>query len=308
MNPFKRPPFPTAIDSSMHSTFKQCPMKFMYSYMLSLRPGGTSVDLVAGGAFAAGLEYARRSYYERGSSLAHAHRVGFAHLTAAYGVDEKVPNHEKKPWRRVAGAYDAYFERFPMDRDAVQPYRVGDTYGIEFTFAIPIDVNHPETGDPILVCGKSDLLGTMGSAVYVVDEKTTMYLGEQWSSKWDLRGQFACYTWAARQHDIPAQGTIVRGVAFRKAGHYDFAEAIPQFKPWQLDRWYQQFNRDVERMVEMWKNWDFDYDLAYSCEMCYYKMPCNAPPESREAWMRVQGYEYAPWNPLEKKESGLVIL
>ena len=62
----QRVTFPQAVDSTMLATFRSCPQKFFRQYVEHWKPKAESVHLVAGGAFAAGIEEARRAFYEQG--------------------------------------------------------------------------------------------------------------------------------------------------------------------------------------------------------------------------------------------------
>src|SRR3990172_5087025 len=90
-------------------------------------------------------------------------------------------------------------------------------FGIEFSFAAAIpEVKHPETGDPILFCGRFDQLAEYNKMLFVEDEKTTTSLGEQWRNNWDLDSQFTGYVWGAKQFGLPVVGAIVRGIGLLK--------------------------------------------------------------------------------------------
>ena len=67
--------------------------------------------------------------------------------------------------------------------------------GIEFNFALPIPVNNPSTGDPILISGRMDAICDFAGGVYIVDEDYLVpwsYLvppvGSPWSSLSDMLG------------------------------------------------------------------------------------------------------------------------
>ena len=64
-----KPIFPHAVDSTMLATFRSCPQKFFRQYVEHWKPKAESVYLVAGGAFASGIEAARRAFYEKGASV-----------------------------------------------------------------------------------------------------------------------------------------------------------------------------------------------------------------------------------------------
>ena len=63
MNSELSPRFPEVIDSTMRNDFVSCGVKFMLARVYGLATKGGSVHLVAGGAFAKGIEVVRKCYY-----------------------------------------------------------------------------------------------------------------------------------------------------------------------------------------------------------------------------------------------------
>ena len=150
--------------------------------------------------------------------------------------------------------------------DHIQPYMVDGKPTLEFTFAIPLEpaINatsadapywpvHPETGDPFVYAGRFDLLGEYLGMPIVCDDKTsgTGHYAN-WSEKWDLRGQFIGYTWAANQLGIKADSCAVRGVVVLMKS-IEHAEAIKPYSDDLRARWLEQLRRDLWRIVTMWK-------------------------------------------------------
>jgi len=145
--------FPSAIDNTIRSTFVACPQKFFYSHLNRLSPTGTNVHLHAGGAFAAVMEAARLAFYREGLSVDDSIAAGVAGLITYYG-DYECPEDSAKSLTRMAGALEYYFSVHPMDSDYVTPHKTAaGGLGIEFSFAIPLPFEHPETGDPLVYTG-----------------------------------------------------------------------------------------------------------------------------------------------------------
>jgi hypothetical protein len=116
-----RPDFPHVVDSTMLATFRSCPQKFFRSYVEHWKPKSESVHLVAGGAFAKGLEVARRSFYERGANAEEALEWGMKALLETYG-DFECPADSAKSAMRMAGALEFYFQQYPLlDPDGPHP-------------------------------------------------------------------------------------------------------------------------------------------------------------------------------------------
>lgn len=291
--------FPLVIDSTLLNSWRSCQKQAFYSGFRKIKRVGINIDLHAGGAFARGLEETRRSYYERGLSADISIANGLRALWDAFG-DPQIIKDTPKTWDRMAGALVAYFDEYPLGEDNITPACYNGKWAIEFSFAVPLDMwgfFHPESGDPLILAGRTDQIGTFRDSDFVVDEKTTKQLGEQWPNKWNLRAQFLCYMWAARLHGFNIAGTIVRGVCIRKTG-YDFAEALIRRNDMLLDRWEWQTRRSISEMLLAYQQGTFGYNLGEACESyggCPFKQLCLA--HDIEPHIRTD-YEKNEWSPL----------
>jgi len=197
-----RPPFPMAIDSTMLGTFRSCPQKLFRTYMQHWKPQSDSVHLIAGKAFAEGVEMARRAYYEEKFSVDDSVAIGLEALIRSYG-DFECPPDSAKSIERTAGALEFYFASYPLGHDGAEPLGFPDgRRGIEFSFAQPLPISHPISGDPLLYTGRADMVAEALGGIYVYDEKTASSLGAAWGRQWDLRSQFTGYCWAAREYGM----------------------------------------------------------------------------------------------------------
>ncbi len=297
-----RPPFPALVDNTMRSDYIFCGQKFKRSFIEKLAPMEPSIHLHAGGAFARGLEVVRRAYYEEEVEASEAMRRGLEALILFYGpVQAPVLRNGDKSLENVIRAYDSYFQQYPLATDKIKPARgPNGKCMIEFSFSLPTEVMHPETGDPILYGGRSDMIGDIGGALFVTDEKTATSLGDQWASNWELDSQITGYIAAAKIHGWNVAGGVFRGVGLLKT-KIPHAEVIVSRAPWEIERWWQQLHRDIQRMVRDWKEGYFDYALSKSsCAAyggCTFSMLCKSPRP--EEWIPVH-YRTREWNPLAK--------
>lgn len=296
-----RPMFPHAVDSTMLAAFRACPQRMFRTYVEHWKPSQDSVHLVAGGAFAKGLEVARKRHFEDGAGVEESIADGLAALMAKYG-DFECPPDSAKSLERTAGAYEFYFDNYPLGNDGMIPITFADgRRGIEFSFAEPLHVPHPVTGDPMLYTGRADMISSFAEGQYIVDDKTASQLGASWSRQWELRSQFTGYSWAARQAGIDTQGCIVRGVSILKT-KYDTQQAITYRAPWEIDRWLAQTERDVRRMIECWRSGVWDYALDGACTEyggCALTRVCkSADPET---WLPMYFHKRV-WDPLARRE------
>jgi hypothetical protein len=290
----------------MRTEFVSCETKGFYSFQRNLRSPVPSIDLIAGGAFARGLEVTRKLFY--GSAqwpLEKAIEEGMKEALVHYG-DVVVPEaKEQKGPDRVLTALKEYFLKYPPGADYVQPYMVDGEPSVEFTFTIPLPINHPDSGEPILYAGRFDLLGLFNGQLICVDEKTTSQLGASWAKQWNLRSQFTGYCWAAQQYGLPVVGALVRGVSFLKftkanPGGHGFEESIQMRPDWMIEAWYNQLLRDVNKMVAAYKEGFYDQNLHEACGSysgCPFQRLCTV--QDPDNW--IEGY-YLPreWHPTAK--------
>lgn len=296
-----RPMFPHAFDSTMLAAFASCPQKMFRTYVEHWKPKSESVHLVAGGAFAKGIEVARKAFYEQGQSKGEAEALGLAALISAYG-DFECPADSAKSLERTAGALEFYYASYPFGECGLTPIKFPDgRWAIEFSFAEPLDIVHPVTGDPILYTGRLDCIGEFAGGIYGVDEKTASSLGASWSKQWEMRSQFTGYQWAANRAGVNMQGSLVRGVSILKT-KYDTQQAITYRSPYEVERWYKQTIRNIARAIEMWKEGYWDYDLNGACAEYG---GCNMVPICKsndpETWLGMY-FDKRVWDPLARRE------
>lgn len=305
--------FPHAVDSTILAAFRSCPQKMFRQYMQHWKPKGESVHLVAGGAFADGIEKARRAFYEQGELAANAVGIGLDALIRKYG-DFECPPGSAKSLERTCGALEFYFEQYPLGADGATPLDIGDgRKTIEFSFAEPLATPHPTTGDPILYTGRADLIAEFAGANYAFDEKTTSSLGASWGKQWEMRSQFTGYVWAGRRAGFDLKGVIVRGVSILKT-KYDTQQVLASRSEWEVDRWLMQVDRDLKRMLAMWEHANvlesngldpaiaFDYNLDHACSEyggCALLSICKSPTPSD--WLPMY-FERRVWDPISRRE------
>lgn len=300
-----RPPFPQQIDNTMRSAWKACQRKFWLSFMEGWAGQKPSVHLHAGLAFAKGLEVTRFAFYSGGASAEEAIMLGWKALIEAYGDFDSSESPNKNA-HRMGEALVSYFDEYPLETDTLKPAIFRGNPAVEFTFAIPLPINHPETGLPILYCGRFDMLGEANGQLFVVDEKTTGSLGQYWARRYELSAQFTGYCWAAHQYGYPVVGAIVRGIGILKT---DIKHAaMPLLRPpFMIEEWYRELLIDIHGMIEAWKKmetmdgWEaYRPDYADACGSyggCQFISVCNIHPANREKLLAVN-FTKREWTPL----------
>lgn len=302
-------PFPSVIDSSMLSTFKSCPYKFKLTYLDNWLPKEPSVHLHAGGAFARGIEVTRRAFYEQGRTPDDSVALGLQALLAFYGQFSPPPDSPKSA-ERMAGALEYYFTNYPLEHDSAIPITLpSGSRGIEFSFAHPLPIAHPDSGDPLLFAGRMDAICSVAGGVFITDEKTTSSLGATWSKQWGLRGQFTGYAWGCREAGIPVDGVLVRGISILKT-KYDTQQALSYRPKWLVDRWYEEMLGYVDVMVAGYKglqngsSW-FAHNYGDSCADfggCGFRDACESENELPHL---ETVFEKKVWDPITRIEAKL---
>lgn len=295
---------PEVFDSSILASFKECPEKFRKTYVEQWKPKEPSVHLHAGGAFAHGIERARTAFYVEGLSADDSVADGLRALLTYYGEFE-CPADSAKSAERTAGALEFYFDSYPLSHDNASPITLpSGKRGIEFNFVHPLPITHPDTGNPLLYCGRMDAILSYAGGVFICDEKTTTSLGPTWSRQWDLRSQFSGYAWGCRESGIKVDGVIVRGVSILKT-KYDTQEAISYRPTWQVDRWYEEMLSWIEDIILCWKTNKWRHNLDHACGDfggCQYRASCLSQDES--PWLETY-FERRHWDPVTRTETKL---
>lgn len=301
--------FPEALDSTMLSLFGSCPQSFFIEYVLKRAPTGRSIHLHAGGCMARAFEVIQIEFFHNGRSYEDCLLIAFREFMLQWGMfDPREKSY--KDFVNCWGAVEAYFKEYPLEEDHFRPLIAANGKPmVEFKFAVPMEVNHPETGNPLLYSGRADTMVTSPQNLILVrDEKTTASLGASWYYQWDMRGQFLGYTYCARAAGIPAAGALVRGIAIQQT-QYGFAEKPLFYTDEQLSRWWDQINIRAERAVKMWYNslshlddrrklhnqWDLSYGDACAAYGGCVKKDCCI---SSEPWNIYNGWEKRVWDPL----------
>ena len=286
------------------AAFKSCPQKAKLEFIDHWKLRDQSVHLHAGAAYATGIEKARVAYYIDGKSPDESLQIGLHALLTAYGNFECPPESPKSA-ERTAGALEYYFSQYRLGEDRAIPMTLpGVKRGIEFSFLEPLDIAHPETGEPILYSGRMDMMVEYEGMHLGEDDKTTSQLGASWPRQWDLRSQFTGYVWGAARAGIKLDGFLVRGVSILKT-KYDTLQAITYRPQWLIDRWYEQLIRDINKMIQAWESGYWDWNLDHACAEyggCPFKSVCQMREPMQ---LLTQQFQRRRWDPVQRTETVL---
>jgi len=309
------PQFPAVLDSTIIKAWKSCPRKCYYEHFCGLREQdpNMSTDLVAGKAFAKGLETARKAFYFGSMSASNAIDEGQIALGMEYGPDR---SGEKKNLPRVRNAFTKYFDIWPLDKNSgIVP--VED--GVEKSFSIPIPgLFHPDTDEPLHYAGRIDMLGEQKSEIgllgydessgglYGVDEKTTGSINSTFFTKYDLDWQMLGYHWAYRQLGLELQGIKVRGIGLTNRKEIDitqdYKETVVLYNENIISDWFSELLFTANQMLDFYtKNKGEDsFPQAFGNACSDYARSCAYKPIC-SYFHTLPEYQIIRWNPLERK-------
>lgn len=305
--------FPHLLDSTMLNA-STCGRKFFLEYCQRLAPPQKSIHLHAGGVLAEALQVTRLAFHKYGKSAEASLQDGIRAAIRYWGdYPEPTGQREKyKDFINVAAAIIDYFRQYPLEADPIRPYiRENGDPAIEFTFAIPLPILHPDTGNPLLYGGRSDMVGVYGGFNCIVDEKTTYSFSSNWTKQFLMRGQFIGYIWAGQQSGMDTEMAVIRGIAIqqREIQHLEYGPF--SYPKWQIQRWYEQMLIKVQRMKDAYEDYtkhgvvlDHAFQLNFG-EVCSSFGGCAmldlCTSENPEVWYST--FIENTWNPLHKDQT-----
>lgn len=293
--------FPRVITSTMRENFSRCPAKFKYETLIGLVPKGQpSVHLVAGAAYAAGLEALRSEFYTS-NDYDKAVALGLEALIRTYGAEDP-PEGSIKTLDRTIAAYIEHLVQYPPATDHIRPSVGAAGPRVEFSFVLELPFRHPTTHEPLLFQGRFDQLAEFNGALFVFDDKTTGSLSKWWRQQWDLRSQITAYVCGAQTLGYNVIGAVIRGMSILKT-KCDTQEAITHRPQWMIDRWKERLIYDTQRMLDMWhKNyWPNAGEENGGCTtygLCNFYSLCTV--ETPDHYIDSM-YDRLRWDPVERE-------
>lgn len=273
----------------------------MYEFIWNKAPSETNVHLHAGGAFAKGLEVVRKAYFMDNKPFDEALALGGVALVRYYGTFQPHERNDNKSLPMMLGALGYYFERWPIN-EGIVPILYHDRPAIEFNFAVPFPgVKHPETDQPLIICGRFDMIGKQLGVTLGEDDKTASQLGTQWLNKWRVGNQITTYCWGAAQHGITLNGFNMRGIGLYKRG-YEGIDAITYRKPWLLNEWEENTRATLNDAIRDYTRGFWGANWADSCNSysgCPYLILCESP--TPQVWLPVNFVD-RDWDPLASRD------
>jgi len=215
-----------------------------------------NIDLEFGGEFASAIEKVRVAYYKEGLNAEDALRIGLNNIRDNFAVnfaESNISDTLKTP-EKMLEVLRAYFTEYPLDSTAIVPFELPNgEISVEQTFDIVLPFNHPETGKPLVMSVKPDLIGMDAYGKFVlVDEKTSKQTGMNDYSKtvdcYRTKNQFVQYVFGINHNkdkfgDLNVTHMVIRRVVVTAKAMKDM-QVVEEYE-FNIDEWYQ---------AEWWRN------------------------------------------------------
>ena len=317
--------FPNILDWTQVSAYRACPVKWFYKHCLHLRQE-KSVHLHFGGAYADGLEIARRRFYVENHSQLEAVALGKEAIQEFWG-DPDLFADERKNLDTCLQLLDLNFMEYPLGTDEYQPVIITSESGtkdaaIEFSFMEEIDVPAPD-GTQMYYTGRADMLTESvlhPGAVLVFDDKTTGgYITDNLRNSWQMRGQFSGYVWGLQRAGYPASGAVIAIASIPKRGNITFDRQLAARNKQQVANWERGMLQTARDMVSFYQDMIKYHaqqpdksvpDLAPTSNMsesctaffrpCYYTRTCTGQVQDD-----IVATQQAIWLPHEQRNAEL---
>lgn len=305
------------IDYSSISTYMGCPRKFLFQYMMHLRPKGNSIHLVFGSCWHYGLEVAYNAIKDdpKANSAMDLTILSVRAFNTLWDLDgaplwkdediifPKSPGH-------AANMYKQYWERFFENDTSKQ-----EVLAVEAPFAI--DLSHFGNDLPRYI-GRIDLIlkASKGDGIEVIDHKTAKNVNKVTPQIFENSFQTDGYLTAGRlfYDEIP---TITYRVALCQKSQIDFQPITISKRASTIDHFLHDlvfYLRDLQKNIALLdedkEKFTNRADLIQSFRRCYgqsctaFFSPCTYFDLCRMrnnplAWMDKppQGFHIDAWDP-----------
>lgn len=264
--------FPEVLSSTQDiEVFTSCQYKWFIKRCGKWSKRAYNVNLEAGKEFAKAMELTRVAFYKDGKTEQEAIDIGLNHILTEYAksyASQEYPDDLKTP-EKMAEVFRQMFTLNPMEDLDIVPFVMEDgTLSVEQDLSIELPIDHPETGKPIVLKCKLDMLGIRDGRVFVQDEKTAKSVLKDQIKQTNLlrtSNQFVQYAAVANKSDLlPPELTVthirINKCIIKKRYAKDDQVVVPyEFAVdlWFQAEWWQNLLHIVNDMVTKYKHFKY---------------------------------------------------
>lgn len=298
----KNPLLQVAWDMTSLSAFKECPRKYYYSIIFQWASKDESVHLTFGLLYHAALEYYQRLRAQGKSWDESILLVVHQSMKDTWNKDLNRPwnsgdkNKNRYTLIRTIVWWITQFKDDPMKTLILS----NGTPAVELSFRF--ETTYSLGGQPVVMCGHLDRVGTLNDALLIDDYKTTKYnvTADEFFGFYSPDNQMSGYTFGGKIiYHIPIQGVIVDAAQIMPA-YSRFRRGFALRTDSQLDEWYRGMGYFLEQAESMANAnfWPMNETACGRYGGCQFRGICGRSPEVREQWLGA-GYRKRIWDPLK---------
>ncbi len=295
-----------AVDSTSLGEFKICPYRYYLGIIQGYRPRLESVHLTFGLLLHGAIEQYHHDI-ARGTDHAQAMRntvrwalvrTWLPALQRGWNSDD--PNKNRLTLVRTVVDYlDKY-----GDQDPVQTLILANGKpAVELSFSFNSGFVSSATGEPFVLCGHLDRIGTLNDVPYIIDVKSTKHtISPGTFAAYTPDNQFSMYTLAGRvAFGVPVKALVV-DVAQIAVTFTRFERGLVPRDDGQIDEWLTDTGHwlaSMDRCAEQ-QRWPQNDKSCGLYGGCHFRSVCARSPASRQTWLDAQ-FTRRVWDPLQRR-------
>lgn len=292
------------MDSSMTSTYKECPRKFFYRYVLARDVKDVPIYFRFGGAYHKFREVLEIELQRTGE---------LNEATANVGISAAV-----KMWKETGGdppigSWYEYMTELRLIRSCIEAIKKVRAERISRTFEVlsvemPFNVQMP---DGFFTAGRIDQVVKVDGDPAIRDFKTASRFGDSYERKLNPNDQFSRYMYSlsllrGTQDGVPAEPIkrlFVEVLHNNKTNGPKLHTLIASRSNEQLSNWLSDATTWNHKIALSFKddNWPMN---ETQCERCPYHKVCTSPTTRMQISRLDQDYVTRVWNPLAHDDVG----
>lgn len=194
-----------------------------------------------------------------------------------------------------------YLERFGK-HDPIETVRLKNGKpAVELSFRFDAGFSSKITGEPYLLSGHLDRLGTFAGQIHVVDRKTSSStLGRYYFDQFHPNTQMTQYTLAGKVVlESPVAGVIIDGVQIAR-GFSAFERGITKRTDAQLEEWLADLRYWIgqNEVFVLQNHWPMNDTSCNDYGGCTFRKICSKDPRVRQQYLE-SDFKIEKWDPLK---------
>jgi len=295
----------TAWDATSIDLLKQCPRKYQLSMLYGYVTNEENIHLKFGILYHQAIEQ-----YHKYRHLGESHDaavIRVVHSALIYTWNDKLnrpwdSDHPNKNRFTLIRSIVWYFEQYKDD--PVETLVIDKSPAVELSFSYQT-ATLASTGEPYILCGHLDRLGSVAGQIFGLDAKTTKYAvqSDDFAAFYSPDNQMSMYAFAGKIiYHTQVHGMIV-DAAQVGAGFTRFRRVFAPRTEGQLLEWYDELMQYWLPQAEAFafaNRWPMNETSCGRYGGCPFRGICGKDPAARDVWLKAS-FKHREWDPLKTR-------